>query len=43
MCLGVSEGRECTLVDGGEVDEYHVESTTPAVGVCWCAFVNDGG
>ncbi len=36
--LGVAEDWDFSLVDGGEVDEEHVESAAPVVGLSWCAF-----
>ena len=43
MCVGlcVAEDGDCSLVDGGEVDEEHVESAALAVGLFWCAFRGD--
>ncbi len=43
MCvgLGVAEDGDFSLVDGGEVDEKHVESAAPVVGLLWCALTGD--
>ncbi len=38
MGLGVAEGGHCSLVDGGEVDEKHVEAAAPVAILFWCAF-----
>ena len=37
MGLGVAEDGDCSLVDGGEVYEEHVESAAPVIGLLWCA------
>ncbi len=41
MGLGVAEDGDCSLVDGGEVDEKHVESAAPIVVLFWCALRGD--
>ena len=43
MCVGLSvaEDRDCSLVDGGEVYEKHVESAAPVVSLFWCALRGD--
>ncbi len=44
--LGVAEGGDCSLVDGGEVDEKHVEAAAPVVNLSLCAlcgYVLSGG
>ena len=38
MGLGVAEDGDCSLIDGGEVDEKHVEAAAPFVSLFWCAF-----
>ena len=48
MCagMGVAEDGNCSSVDGGEVDEEHVEATAPVVSLFWCAlcgYVLNGG
>ncbi len=37
MGLGVAEDKDCSLVDGGEVNVEHVEATTLVVSLFWCA------
>ena len=39
--LNVAEDGDCSLVDGGEVDEEHVESAAPVVSLFRCAFRGD--
>ncbi len=44
VCLTVAEFWKASLVDGGKVDEEHVEATTPALDLSGCAFyVYSGG
>ena len=46
MGLGVAEDGDCFLVDGGEVDEKHVEAAAPVISLSWCAlcgYVLSGG
>ncbi len=38
MGLSVAEYGNCSLVDGGEVDEKHVKAAAPIVSLFWCAF-----
>ncbi len=42
MGLCVSEDRDCSLVDGGEVDKEHVESAAPVICLFRCALYGDG-
>ncbi len=39
--LCVADDGDCALVDGGKVDEEHVESATPIIGLLWRALRGD--